>query len=102
MSGGCGVEETRGGAALAMVSGLDEEKESKAAAAAVMVVVGGMEINSLELRLVWVVVGEREMVSLELRVLLLLGIRGVSLLESSLVEMDVALVVVSVLSAGFW
>lgn len=101
MSGGCGVEDIRGGAALAMVSGLDEEKESEAAAAAA-VVVGVMEINSLELRLVWVVVGERGMVSLELRLLLLLGVRGVSLFESSVVEVDVALVVVSVLSAGFW
>lgn len=67
-----------------------------------VVVVGGMEINSLELRLVWVLVGERGMVSLELRVLLLVGVRGVSPFESSVVEVDVALVVLSVLSAGFW
>lgn len=63
--------------------------------------VGGMEINSLELRLVWVVAGERGIVSLELRVLLLVGVGGVSSFESSVIEVDVVLVVISVLSAGF-
>lgn len=50
----------------------------------------------------WVLVGERGMVSLELRVLLLVGVREVSPFESSVAEVDVALVVLSVLSAGFW
>lgn len=90
VSGGGGVEEIgrdRGRTASARVSGLDEEKEAEAEAEVVVVVVmGGMEINSLQLRLVWVVVGER----------------GVSSFESSVVEVDVVLVVVSVLSAGFW
>lgn len=96
VSDGDGVEEIgrdRGGAASARESGLEEEKQ---------LVVGGMEINSLELRLVWVVVGERGMVSLELRMLLLVGVRGVSSFESSVVEVDVVSVVTSVLSAGFW
>lgn len=100
VSDGDGVEEIgrdRGGAASARESGLEEEKQL-----VVVVVVGGMEINSLELRLVWVVVGERGMVSLELRVLLLVGVRGVSSFESSVVEVDVVSVVASVLSAGFW
>lgn len=100
VSDGDGVEEIgrdRGGAASARESGLEEEKQL-----VVVVVVGGMEINSLELRLVWVVVGERGMVSLELRMLLLVGVRGVSSFESSVVEVDVVSVVASVLSAGFW
>lgn len=100
VSDGDGVEEIgrdRGGAASARESGLEEEKQL-----VVVVVVGGMEINSLELRLVWVVVGERGMVSLELRMLLLVGVRGVSSFESSVVEVDVVSVVTSVLSAGFW
>lgn len=102
VSDGDGVEEIgrdRGGAASARESGLEEEKQL---VVVVVVVVGGMEINSLELRLVWVVVGERGMVSLELRVLLLVGVRGVSSFESSVVEVDVVSVVASVLSAGFW
>lgn len=101
VSDGDGVEEIgrdRGGAASARESGLEEEKQL----VVVVVVVGGMEINSLELRLVWVVVGERGMVSLELRMLLLVGVRGVSSFESSVVEVDVVSVVASVLSAGFW
>lgn len=61
-----------------------------------------MEIDSLVLRLVWgVVEGERAMVPLELRVRLLVGvIRGVSLFETTVVEVDLVLVVVSVLLAG--
>lgn len=100
VSGGGGVEEIgrdRGGTATARESGLDEEKQ-----VVMVVVVGGMEINSLQLRLVWVVGGERGMVLPELRVLPLVGVRGVSWFEPSVVEVDVVLVVASVLSAGFW
>lgn len=101
VSDGDGVEEIgrdRGGAASARESRLEEEKQL---VVLVVVVLGGMEINSLELRLVWVVVGERGMVSLELRVLLLVGVRGVSSFESSVVEVDIVSVVASVMSAGF-
>lgn len=80
VSAGGRVEEVgrdRGGAASAMVSGLDEEKKAEAE----VVMVGGMGMDSLELRLVWEVVGERGMVSQELRVLLLVGVRGVSSFE---------------------
>lgn len=51
VSGGGRVEEVgrdRGGAASAMVSELDEEKEAEAE----VVMVGGMGIDSLDLRLV--------------------------------------------------
>lgn len=102
VSGGGGVEVVggdRGGAALARVSKLDEEKEAEVV---VVVVVSGMGMNSLELRLVWVLVGKRGMVSLELRVLLLLGVSGMSSFESSVVDVVVVLVGVFVLLAEFW
>lgn len=59
-----------------------------------------MEIDWLELRLVWVVEGERAMVPLELRVRLLMGVLGVSPPETNVVEVDLVLVLVSVLLAG--